>query len=115
MLASNNFRKPPHRFIRIHLVNVIYEQSLGRAPRISERALAEFIEMFDEMMFMSARRGPDDMSFDIMRRLDRPLRHLCMEAGITDMYDRHRLRMREMFGSPPEKEQKAETTGDEKK
>jgi hypothetical protein len=26
MLASNNFRKPPHRFIRIHLANVIYEQ-----------------------------------------------------------------------------------------
>jgi hypothetical protein len=26
MLASNSFRKPPHRFIRIHLANVIYEQ-----------------------------------------------------------------------------------------
>jgi len=26
MLASNNFRKPPHRFIRTHLPNEIYEQ-----------------------------------------------------------------------------------------
>jgi hypothetical protein len=26
MLASNNFRKPPHRFIRIHLAIVIHEQ-----------------------------------------------------------------------------------------
>jgi hypothetical protein len=26
VLASNNFRKPPHRFIRIHLAIVIHEQ-----------------------------------------------------------------------------------------
>jgi len=26
MLASNNFRKPPHRFVRIHLAIVIHEQ-----------------------------------------------------------------------------------------
>ena len=28
MLASNNFRKPSHRFIRIHLAIVIYEQPI---------------------------------------------------------------------------------------
>jgi hypothetical protein len=26
MLASNNFRKPPHRFVSIHLAIVIHEQ-----------------------------------------------------------------------------------------
>jgi len=26
MLASNNFRKPPHRFVRVHLAIVIHEQ-----------------------------------------------------------------------------------------
>ena len=26
MFASNNFRKPPHRFVRIHLAIVIHEQ-----------------------------------------------------------------------------------------
>jgi len=87
---------------------------VARGPRLTERAMGEFMEMFDEMMFMGGRRAPDEMSFHVMRRLDRPLRNLCVEAGIPEMYERHQMRMREMFGSPPVKEQKPEPAGDEK-
>jgi hypothetical protein len=76
----------------------------------------EFVEALDEMMFMYARRGPDEMGFDLMRRLDRPLRHLCAQAGIPEMYDRHRMRLHKMFGPAMEIEQKPEGgTSDEKK
>jgi len=68
----------------------------SKGPRLSERALVEFLETLDEMMFMYGRHGPDDMAFHLIRRLDRPLRHLCMEAGIPDVYERHAMHMHEM-------------------
>jgi hypothetical protein len=80
----------------------------GRSPRISEGAFVEFMETLDEMMFTLGRRGLDDMSFHFMRRLDLPLRHLCMEAGVPEMYERHQMRMRDMFGPRMEKDEKSE-------
>ena len=78
----------------------------GRAPRLSERAFMEFIETLDEMMFMYGRRGHDDMSLHLMQRLDRPLRHLCAEAGVPELYERHHRRLRDVFVPIIEKEQK---------
>lgn len=71
---------------------------MGRSPRLSERAFMEFIETFDEMMFMAVRRGGDDMTMHLMQRLDRPLRHLCLEAGVPEMYERHKIHMRKFLG-----------------
>lgn len=69
-------------------------QSKSRA--ISERAVAELIETLDELMFLYERRGPSDMTMHLAHRLERPLRHLCAEAGIPEMYERFRLHTREL-------------------
>jgi len=87
----------------------------NRGPRISERALMEFIEGMDEMMFMFGRHGPDDMTFHVMRRLDRPLRHLCTEAGIPEIYERHRIHMHRMLESSPEREGKNDAASEDSK
>ncbi len=79
-----------------------------RSPRFSERAFVDLMETLDELVFMLMRRGPDDMGMHLMERLDRPLRHLSMEAGMPELYDRHRMRLKEMFGPMLEKEEKPE-------
>jgi hypothetical protein len=68
----------------------------GPNPRMSERAMVELLETLDEMLFMLGHRAPDDMGLHLMRQLDRPLRHLCMEVGIPEMYERHKMRMSEI-------------------
>lgn len=65
------------------------------SPRISERAVLQMVEILDEMFLLLGHRGPDDMGIQLMERLERPLRHLCMEAGIPEIYERHRVRIRE--------------------
>lgn len=77
----------------------------NQTPRVSERAIMELVETLDEMMFTMGRHGPDHMSYDLMRRLDRPLRHLCMEVGMLEIYDRHRNRMHKVVGSMEDREQ----------
>jgi hypothetical protein len=85
----------------------------GRSSRISGHVFMELMEVLDEMMFMFGRRGPDDMSFHLIRRLDRPLRHLCMDAGMPEMYEKHCMRLHKMLGPAMEKEQMAESGGDD--
>jgi len=70
----------------------------NRSPRISERAIAELIDTLDEVLFVVGRHGPDDMSYHLLRKLDRPLRHICREVGIPEMYDRHRMHMERIIG-----------------
>jgi hypothetical protein len=76
----------------------------SRPPRVSERAIMELVETLDEMMFMSGRRGLDEPTYHLMRRLDRPLRHICMEMGVSEMYDRHRMRMSKLLGPVEDRE-----------
>lgn len=52
----------------------------------------------DELMFMLGPREPEDMSYHLMRRLNRPLRHICRELGTPEMYDRYLIRMRKIAG-----------------
>lgn len=84
-----------------------------RPPRLSPRALMEFMETLDELLYIIGREH-GVMGAAVMRRLDRPLRHLCMEAGFPEFYQRHHLRAAAMF--PPElefgeREKKAEPRG----
>jgi hypothetical protein len=79
----------------------------SRSPRISERAFMELMETLEEMLFMNAHSGDDDMTMRLMQRLDRPLRHLCLETNVPEMYERYRVRMRKMLGHFTDEEQKA--------
>ena len=60
-------------------------------PRISERAIVDILETIDELHFI-LRHENEDIGRHVLKRLDRPIRHLCMEAGIP--YERFRLKKR---------------------
>jgi hypothetical protein len=79
-----------------------------RTPRFSGRAFADLMETLDEMVFMMMRWGPDEMDLHMMERLDRPVRDLSMEAGMPELYERHGMRMKEMFARMVEKGEKPE-------
>jgi hypothetical protein len=34
----------------------------------------------------------EELALRVLKRIDRPLRHLCMEAGIPEAYERFRFR-----------------------
>lgn len=59
-------------------------------PRISERAIVDLIESLDELQFVLAHEN-EKIGMRILERLDRPLRHLCMEAGVPELYERFRI------------------------
>lgn len=78
----------------------------SKTTRFGERALTELLEVLDELTFVIARRGPDEISAHLLQRVDRPLRHLCREAGVMQYYQKHRERTREFLaastlGRPP--------------
>lgn len=62
-------------------------------PRISERAVVELVESLDELQFVLSHEN-EKIGMRILERLDRPLRHICMEAGVPELYERFRLGMR---------------------
>jgi len=71
---------------------------LTRSPRISERAIMELVEILDEIMMIMRHFRNDEKSYYLLKKLDRPLRHICMEAGIPEMYEQHRMKMRSIVG-----------------
>ncbi len=58
-------------------------------PRISERVVVELVESLDELQFVLSHEN-EKLGMRILERLDRPLRHLCMEANLPELYDRFR-------------------------
>lgn len=58
-------------------------------PRIHEQALLEILEAVDELQFILQHEN-EELGHSVVKRLDRPLRHLCMEAGLP--YSRFRFR-----------------------
>lgn len=66
--------------------------SRSMRPRISERAVIELVESLDELQFV-LRHESEEIGLRILKRLDRPLRHICMEAGMPELYERFRIRM----------------------
>jgi hypothetical protein len=80
----------------------------GQPPRFSERSFMELMDVLYETMAMACRRGPDEVSLHLIRRIDRPLRHFCMEAGMPEMYQRHRQYTNHILASRTEKALEAE-------
>lgn len=61
-----------------------------RPHRMSRHALMEIVEALDELgMLMAHEYG--DIARMIMRRIERPLRHLSMESGMPEVYERLRM------------------------
>jgi hypothetical protein len=66
--------------------------STTRAPRpsrVSPRALIELVESMDELSFILAHEH-GDIGMRILHRIERPIRHLCLEAGMPEVYERFR-------------------------
>lgn len=68
----------------------------SRSPRIAPHAIMELVESFEELNYILAHEH-GELGMQILRRLDRPLRHLCMEAGIPEAYEKFRMRSRELM------------------
>jgi len=68
--------------------------STTRPPRsrISERAILDLVESLEELQYI-LRTENEEIALRILKRLDRPLRHLCMEASIPEAYERFRHRV----------------------
>lgn len=64
--------------------------SRSARPRMSERAVMELIESLDELQFVLSHEE-EKMGMRILERLERPLRHLCMEAGVPELFERYRI------------------------
>ncbi len=69
-----------------------------RPSRVNPRAIEELTEYLTELLFL-IHREQGDVSLSMMERIDRPLRHLCMEAGAPDLYERFQMRTRESISA----------------
>lgn len=78
-----------------------------RLPRISEEVVMELTQGLEELSFITGREG-SERALHLMRRLDRTLRHLCMEAGVPEAYDRFQMRQRHLRRPPEEDLEEAE-------
>lgn len=67
--------------------------SRSARPRISERVVSDLVDSLDELQFVLMHEN-EKIGMRILERLDRPIRHLCMEAGMPEMYERFHLRSR---------------------
>jgi hypothetical protein len=76
----------------------------SRTPRVRDTLIVELVETLDEMMFIMKRLGPDNRSYELIRRLERPLRQLCMEVGIPEIYERHRRHVPPLARSKEDRE-----------
>ncbi len=68
--------------------------SRSMRPGLSERAVVELVESLDELQFI-LRHENEEIGMRILKRIDRPLRHICHEAGVPELYERFRFRMRD--------------------
>lgn len=66
-----------------------------RPSRISPRAVVNLVENITELMFLTAHEH-GNMGLAIVERVDHPLKQLCVEVGIPEMYERFHMRMREI-------------------
>lgn len=64
--------------------------SRAARPRITERALIELVDSLDELLFVLIHEH-EKIGMRILERLDRPLRHICMEAGFPELHERFRI------------------------
>ena len=60
-------------------------------PRYSDRAVVEVLDALDEIQFI-LRHENEEIGMQVLKRLDRPIRQLCIVAGIP--YERARFKKR---------------------
>ena len=65
--------------------------SRSMRQRLPERAVMDLMESLEELHFILLHEN-EEIGLRLLKRLDRPLRHICMEAGMPEMYERFRMR-----------------------
>lgn len=80
--------------------------SRSARPRISEHVVVDLVSSLDELQFVLMHEN-EKMGMRILERLDRPIRHLCIEAGVPEMYERFRARKHLNEKEPPRGDVKA--------
>lgn len=94
--SSDNVAKKERRSDRDILEELLELSRLNATrpgrPRMSERAIMELVESLEELQYI-LRTENEEIALRVLKRLDRPLRHLCMEAGVPEAYERFRHRM----------------------
>ncbi|MBE2889639.1 toll/interleukin-1 receptor domain-containing protein [Geobacter anodireducens] len=63
----------------------------AHSTHVSRRAVGEILEFLEEMAFVIDHEH-GDLGFSLHKRLERPMRHLCMAADAPDLFDRFRRR-----------------------
>jgi TIR domain len=63
-------------------------------PRISQHAVTELLDSVEELRFILSHEN-EKLGLRVLERLDRPLRHICMESGTTEAYEMFRKRLNE--------------------
>lgn len=68
----------------------------SRSPRgrFSPSALMELMESVEELSFI-IRNESGEKGLRLLHRIERPLRHLCMEAGMPELFERGMFGMRQ--------------------
>ena len=64
----------------------INAERVHRPARINPRMVHELVESIHELIFLTTRERGDAGMF--IERIDRPIKHLCIEAGVPELYER---------------------------
>jgi len=75
--------------------------SRSMRPRLPERAFAEIIDALEELQFV-LEHEQGSIGLQIFKRIDRPLRHICMEGGMPELYERFHARVLARSARPSE-------------
>jgi len=73
-------------------LNRMTSAGLSRNPHMSRRAIMEMMEYLNEMAF-AIDREHGDMGYTLLKRLERPMRHLCSQADMPELYERFHRRV----------------------
>ena len=77
-------------------------------PHISERAVTDLMQKLDALFFLVGTER-SEMAEGILRGIEKPLRYLCIESGIPELYERYHVRIQDRLLPESEiKEAKAE-------
>lgn len=102
ILASDGVRKEEGKRSDRDILEEILELNrmnstrVSHSPHISRRAVSEIMEFLEEMSFVIDHEH-GDIGFSLHKRLEKPMRHLCMAAEVPELYERYRRRMRDRY------------------
>lgn len=94
--SSDNTEKKARRSERDILEELLEltRMNSSRTPRLrSDRAVVELVDALDELQYILHHEN-EELALRILKRLDRPLRHICLEAGMPEAYERFRGQFR---------------------